>query len=80
MGETPISFVAPVAMVSPCVNVCTLNAAGTHCMGCGRTTAEIAGWTRGTPEWRRSVMAELPARMAELDPAASQAGNATPPR
>lgn len=65
-APSPISFVAPVAMESPCVGVCALDASGTHCTGCGRTRAEIAGWTRGTAEWRRAVMAELPVRRERL--------------
>jgi len=62
----PISFVAPVAMESPCVGVCSLDADRGLCTGCARTIDEIAGWSSGTPEWRRSVMAALPARRAAL--------------
>ncbi len=62
----PVSFVTPVAIESPCVNVCALDSKRAHCTGCGRTTAEIAGWTSGTPEWRRAVMAELPARRGQV--------------
>ncbi|MFX6023631.1 DUF1289 domain-containing protein, partial [Acinetobacter baumannii] len=59
-----ITFTLPVAIESPCVGVCALEAARSRCTGCGRTTDEIARWTSGTPEWRRAVMAELPARLA----------------
>jgi len=34
----------------------------------GRTLAEIGGWIGFTPEERRRVMAELPARLAALRP------------
>jgi len=65
-GAGPISFVAPLEMESPCVNVCQLDATRRHCTGCGRTTDEIAHWTSATPEWRRAIMAELPARREKL--------------
>lgn len=58
--------VAPVAIESPCILVCTIDTASGWCLGCGRTGAEIAGWTAATPEARRAVMAELPARLAQL--------------
>jgi predicted Fe-S protein YdhL (DUF1289 family) len=59
-----VTFTPPVAIESPCVGVCALDAARSHCTGCGRTTDEIARWASSTPEWRRAVMAELPARLA----------------
>lgn len=49
---------------SPCVNICRLERGG--CIGCGRTTAEIARWGTTTDADRRAVMAELPGRMAKL--------------
>ena len=39
------------------------------CFGCGRTIAEIAGWSAMSPEQRRAIMAALPARMAQLEDA-----------
>jgi predicted Fe-S protein YdhL (DUF1289 family) len=47
---------------SPCVKVCVVHPAARLCVGCLRTIDEIAGWGRMTPEARRAVMAELPAR------------------
>jgi predicted Fe-S protein YdhL (DUF1289 family) len=35
------------------------------CLGCGRTLPEIARWHRMESAERLSLMAELPARMAE---------------
>ena len=49
---------------SPCINVCVLDPGATYCVGCGRTLAEIARWAAFSPEERRKIMAELPARMA----------------
>lgn len=47
------------------------------CFGCGRTLPEIARWGRMESHERLSIMAELPARMAEaglppLAPAAAK--------
>jgi uncharacterized protein len=49
---------------SPCVKVCVLDPGSSHCVGCGRSLAEIARWTVLSPEERRRIMAELPARRA----------------
>jgi predicted Fe-S protein YdhL (DUF1289 family) len=38
------------------------------CLGCGRTIAEIAGWSAMTEVERRRIMAELPGRMGEPPP------------
>lgn len=55
---------------SPCVNVCVLHPGAKICVGCHRTGEEIAAWSRLTPERRREIMAELPARAPLLrDPA-----------
>ena len=55
----------PVA--SPCINVCTLDAAGRVCLGCHRTLDEIAAWG-GMPDAERArVMALLPGRKAQLE-------------
>jgi predicted Fe-S protein YdhL (DUF1289 family) len=47
---------------SPCTNVCVLERTSKRCFGCGRTLAEIAGWSMFTPEERRRLMAELKTR------------------
>jgi predicted Fe-S protein YdhL (DUF1289 family) len=53
---------------SPCVKVCVVDPATGLCLGCFRTVDEIAGWSALTPEARRAVMAELPARRATRRP------------
>ena len=58
---------------SPCINVCVLHPTERLCMGCYRTGGEIASWSRLSPEERRRVMADLPAR-------ASRVEGARPPR
>ena len=50
------------AVESPCVLVCVLHPEAGLCIGCYRTAEEIAAWSTMTPEARRAVMAELPAR------------------
>ena len=54
-------------METPCVNVCLLDNETGLCVGCGRTVQEIAGWASLSPEWRRAIMAKLPARLAQLE-------------
>jgi uncharacterized protein len=49
---------------TPCIKVCVLDLGSRHCVGCGRSLAEIEGWAKFSPEERRRIMAELPARMA----------------
>jgi predicted Fe-S protein YdhL (DUF1289 family) len=51
---------------SPCVNICTLDAAGALCLGCGRTLAEIAEWSTATPERQREIVAGAEVRLAGL--------------
>jgi predicted Fe-S protein YdhL (DUF1289 family) len=51
---------------SPCTRVCVLDAESGLCIGCGRSGTEIGGWSTASPSERRSVMAELPARLSKL--------------
>jgi predicted Fe-S protein YdhL (DUF1289 family) len=46
---------------SPCIGVCTLDDAAV-CVGCRRTTAEIALWTRMSPAQQWAVVLDLPER------------------
>jgi uncharacterized protein len=48
---------------SPCIKVCQLDPQNV-CVGCGRTLAEIAAWSRMNPEQQRSVCAAAAARVA----------------
>lgn len=57
--------VDPADVVSPCVNLCTLNA-DDICLGCARTIDEIAAWGTMPADARRAVLASLPQRMASL--------------
>ena len=51
---------------SPCVSVCTMDAASGVCVGCCRTLDEIAAWSVLDAEAKRTVLAALPARRAAL--------------
>jgi len=51
---------------SPCVKICVLHPEERLCIGCHRTADEIARWSRLSPDERRAIMAELPARAPRL--------------
>ncbi|WP_419964752.1 DUF1289 domain-containing protein [Pelomonas caseinilytica] len=51
---------------SPCVNVCRMDADSGWCRGCARSLDEIAGWGGASDERQRHILAQLPARQAEL--------------
>ena len=51
---------------SPCVKLCVVHPEARICVGCYRSIDEISGWSRLTPEQRRAIMAELPARASTL--------------
>jgi predicted Fe-S protein YdhL (DUF1289 family) len=49
---------------SPCVSICTMDAASGLCLGCWRTLDEIAAWSVLDAGAKRAVLAALPARRA----------------
>jgi hypothetical protein len=49
------------AVSSPCVDVCRLDAQGI-CIGCRRTLAEIAEWSRASEGRRREILHALAQR------------------
>jgi len=51
---------------SPCVKLCVVHPETRLCTGCLRSIDEITAWSRMSPEARRAVMAELPARAGEF--------------
>ena len=55
------------ALETPCILVCSLDERTGFCVGCGRTGAEIGAWVAMTPEMRRKIMTELPARLATVE-------------
>ena len=53
-------------VLSPCNDVCQLDAKSGWCLGCGRTGAEIQAWPRMSEEERVRLMAAMPARLEAL--------------
>ena len=53
---------------SPCIRVCLLHPQAGLCIGCLRSGEEIARWPRMSAEARRALLAEFPARRAEIAP------------
>ncbi|MFC3166860.1 DUF1289 domain-containing protein [Paracoccus fontiphilus] len=51
---------------SPCIKVCVIDPASGLCTGCLRSLDEIAAWSGLSPETRRRIMADLPARRPRL--------------
>ena len=49
-------------VVSPCINVCTMNADTGLCEGCLRTLDEIATWSAMSADEKRAVLVRIPAR------------------
>jgi len=51
---------------SPCTGVCTVDAVSGYCLGCARTSAEIAEWSSAGNGRKREIWTGLPARFEEL--------------
>ncbi|MGI3168279.1 DUF1289 domain-containing protein [Pseudooceanicola sp. C21-150M6] len=51
---------------SPCIKICVIHPEARLCTGCLRSIDEITAWGRLSPEERRSIMAELPARKPQI--------------
>ena len=49
-------------VLSPCVDICTLDHARNVCTGCLRTIDEIVAWGGYSDDERRRIMADLPSR------------------
>jgi predicted Fe-S protein YdhL (DUF1289 family) len=52
---------------SPCILVCSIDMKTGYCFGCGRTRDEISDWIAMTPQARREIMDELPARLETVE-------------
>ncbi len=52
---------------SPCILVCSIDLKTGYCFGCGRTSREIGAWIGMTPDERRTIMDELPARLETVE-------------
>ena len=60
--------VAPVKsiskVVSPCIKICTLQ--DNFCIGCGRSTQEIAEWSTATARRKKKILERLPDRLRRM--------------
>jgi predicted Fe-S protein YdhL (DUF1289 family) len=52
----------PPLVASPCIGVCTMDAASGWCAGCLRTLDEIAAWSQLPEAAKRAVWVQLSAR------------------
>ncbi|WP_326524891.1 DUF1289 domain-containing protein [Sphingomonas sp.] len=66
MADDIFEYVEPARVMSPCVNICCLDATTGWCTGCGRTGDEIARWTSVGDVGRQAILDALPPRMARL--------------
>jgi hypothetical protein len=58
----------PQPIATPCVKVCIVDGESGLCLGCYRTLAEVAAWTRFSDAERAAIMAGLPARRSRIRP------------
>jgi predicted Fe-S protein YdhL (DUF1289 family) len=54
-------------IVTPCNRICVVHPQTGLCGGCGRSLAEIAGWSSFSHAERAQVMTQLPARLAAMN-------------
>ncbi len=55
-----------VPIPSPCTGICTMDSTLGWCLGCGRTSEEVAEWASSDDERRSAIWAVLPERVAAL--------------
>lgn len=60
-------------VASPCIGICMMDDTLGHCLGCGRTRAEIGRWLRFTIGQKRVVVERALARLGRLPPEAAGA-------
>ena len=56
------------AVASPCINICQMDATSGLCQGCFRTLDEITAWAGASDEARLAVLAEVEQRRVAHDP------------
>ena len=54
------------AIATPCIKVCIVDGRADICLGCGRTTAEIAAWGAMSEAERAALLPSLPRRLTAL--------------
>ncbi len=71
MDEDLFEYSEPARVLSPCINICTLDLTTGWCLGCGRTDGEIEEWRDATDARRQAILDTLPERIARLEQARS---------
>lgn len=61
-ADGDFEIVPAAAVPSPCINVCTVDAAARVCRGCGRTLDEIAEWPAASDARKREILDAIAAR------------------
>ncbi len=56
----------PQTAASPCMSVCQMDATTGLCIGCLRTLDEIAQWGNADAAFKRTVWANIEARLAQF--------------
>ena len=51
-------------VVSPCIKICTLQ--NDFCIGCGRSTQEIAEWSTASKKRKEEILERLPDRLRRM--------------
>ena len=51
---------------SPCVKICVIHPEARLCTGCLRSIDEITMWSKLSPDARRAVIDDLPARQGQI--------------
>ena len=59
----------PRPIATPCVKVCVVDGESGLCLGCCRTLAEVAAWSRLSEAERGAIMADLPNRPSRVSSA-----------
>lgn len=59
----------PRPIATPCVKVCVVDGESGLCLGCYRTLAEVAAWSRLSEVEREAIMADLSRRPSRVSPA-----------
>ena len=63
--HAPVAPVKSISkVVSPCIKICTLQ--DNFCIGCGRSTQEIAEWTKASDKRKRDILERLPDRLRRM--------------
>ena len=66
MDDDLFEYSEPAAVLSPCINICSLDLTTGWCLGCGRSDGEIEEWPNATDPRRQAILDALPERMAQL--------------